>query len=82
MMKDKEDRRRRWRDRGESGQRRTEKEDDKRRGEIAAGTAPERKTGRGKTTGWLIAVQSWFLIGRGPYDMTVLISLGLNSAFV
>lgn len=30
-MRDKEDRRRRWRDRGESGQRRTEKEDDRRR---------------------------------------------------
>lgn len=30
-MRDKEDRRRRWRDRGEGVQRRTEKEDDRRR---------------------------------------------------
>lgn len=82
-MRDEEDKRRRWRDRGESRQRRTEKEDDRRRrgGCWNGSREKDRKRRNGRLVNIRpVMVSDW--MGSFIRDSLDSISLGVNSVCV
>lgn len=82
-MRDEKDKRRRWRDRGESKQRRTEKEDDmRRRGDCWNGS---REKDRKRRNGRLVNIRAVMVsdwLGPLTRDSFDSISLGVNSVCV